>query len=408
MTLAALFATPNPPNRSPQLDVAHEPIFIHGGTQPSAKTTLFIAATPFNPSHAHALGLQWLRLNRSHVDLCWLGDAQDAHLQPLMAMLADEPRIGAVNTRQGTLLRVSALKSTDFQPTQAAFQANGWRWVQAPDTPTPAQISPLLIRPFRRSELSPVPKGWRVGPPDFIGAGCGKAGTSWWYDLLLCHPDIVPNRAQDKELHFLCQFDYRGPSTEQVETYRAAFAAPPGKICGEFSGNILQHPMAIQYMAQAAPDARIITLVRNPIDRSVSAYNQFFASRAPFVVPNPGPRRRMFENFSLFPEAMNASRLARPFTELLHFYPRDQILVLQYESCKADPETALRRTWSFLGLPPAAMPRQMRSRGHRIPYTVPRPDPTQRARMATWFQEDVDAFFGMFPGLDRSLWADFA
>ncbi|MEL6349091.1 MAG: sulfotransferase domain-containing protein, partial [Myxococcota bacterium] len=212
----------------------------------------------------------------------------------------------------------------------------------------------------------------------------------------------------DKELHFLCHYDYRGLSEEDVETYRAAFAAPPGKICGEFSGNILQHPMAIAYMAQAAPSAKIIALVRNPIDRTISAYNQFMSFRAPALVPENGPMRRIFENFSLFPEAMNASRLARPFREVLDHFPREQVLVLQYEACRADPVTAIRQTWDFLGLRQTGTPPGLRQRGHRIPYVIERPNPTQRQQMATWFQGDVDAFFGMFPELDRSLWEDFA
>jgi hypothetical protein len=251
-----------------------------------------------------------------------------------------------------------------------------------------------------------VPAGWVTGPPDFIGVGCGKAGSSWWYDLLSRHPDVVPNRLRAKELHFLCHFDYRGPGPDDIATYRAAFARPSGRLCGEWSGNLMQHPMALTYMARAAPGAKLIALVRNPIDRSVSALNQFLRHRAPFMGISGAPRR-VLETFSLFPEAMLASRLARPLSELLRTYPRDQLLVLQYEACRADPEAALRRTWEFLGLRPTAIPSAIRKKVNAQPYQIPRPDPAQRAHMAAWFQDDVDAVLKMFPALDRSLWADF-
>jgi hypothetical protein len=54
---------------------------------------------------------------------------------------------------------------------------------------------PLTKRkPFSLDELKPLPEGWRVGEPDFVGVAAVKAGTSWWYSLLLDHPQIVENR----------------------------------------------------------------------------------------------------------------------------------------------------------------------------------------------------------------------
>lgn len=263
-----------------------------------------------------------------------------------------------------------------------------------------------IQRPFTRSDLAPVPAGWRVGPPAFIGVGCGKAGSSWWYDLLSQHPDMVPNRLRSKELHFLCHFDFRGPSAEDIALYRSAFAAPPGKQSGEWSGNLMQHPLALTHMAKAAPEARLIALIRNPIDRSVSALNQFLQARSPFMGLT-GARQRVFETFSLFPEAMQASLLARPFREILRRYPREQLLVLQYEACRRDPEAALRQTWRFLGLRETPMPAGLRRKVNQKDYVVPRPSPAQRAQLADWFRDDVAEVMEMFPSLDASLWPDF-
>ncbi|MEL6343253.1 MAG: hypothetical protein AAFV53_08950, partial [Myxococcota bacterium] len=180
MHLTALFATAEAPTHPPKLDVAHEPIFIHGGAQPSSLTTLLLNEAPFQQSRAYAMGLQWLRLNRLDVDLCWLGDARDASIQPLLSLLDQDPRIGAIEADTGTLIRVDALKTADFVPTPPALRSNGWRWVRAPAPasarhPAASLMSPLIVRPFRRRDLAPIPPDWQVGPPDFIGAGCGKA-----------------------------------------------------------------------------------------------------------------------------------------------------------------------------------------------------------------------------------------
>ena len=34
------------------------------------------------------------------------------------------------------------------------------------------------------------PPGTTVGPPDFVGVGVSKCGTSWWFSLILAHPDV--------------------------------------------------------------------------------------------------------------------------------------------------------------------------------------------------------------------------
>jgi len=68
----------------------------------------------------------------------------------------------------------------------------------APTVPT---IVPCLERAFVRADLAPVPAHWRIGGPDFVAIGCGKAGSTWWWSLIDSHPHVVPNRLHQKELH---------------------------------------------------------------------------------------------------------------------------------------------------------------------------------------------------------------
>lgn len=402
MSLTAIIATPEPLAALPRLDVPHELLLVECGQRPSGRASLFVPG-PFSAQRAWQAGLALLR-TRGRTPTCWLGTAAPK-LAPLVRVLEEDDSVGAVVDDGGLLVRGAALEALDGPVTPGALQASGWRVLRA-GKPA-AQMLEWIQRPFTRADMAPVPAGWSLGPPDFIGVGCGKAGSSWWFELVSQHPDVVPNRLRAKELHFLCHFDYRGPTAADVQTYRDAFARPPGRLCGEWSGNLMQHPMALSYMAEAAPGAKLIALVRNPIDRSVSALNQFLHHRAAFMGIE-GAQRQVFETFSLFPEAMLASRLARPFRELLRSYPRDQVLVLQYEACKADPVAALRKTWDFLGLRHTPIPAGIRRRVNVKPYVVPRPEPAQRARMARWFADDVDEVMAMFPELDRRLWPDFA
>ena len=49
------------------------------------------------------------------------------------------------------------------------------------------------------------PAGWHVGPPDYVGLGAQKAGTSWWDALIGDHPDVHRVGGVPKELHYFDQ-----------------------------------------------------------------------------------------------------------------------------------------------------------------------------------------------------------
>ncbi len=108
--------------------------------------------------------------------------------------------------------------------------------------------------------------------PDFVIIGAKKGGTTFLYDLLTRHPHVKP--AAKKELHFFdILFDEEG-----VEWYRRCFPPPRWKdgrrtITGEATP-YLGHPPAPERMAKVVPRARLIALLRNPVDRAYSDYQQ--------------------------------------------------------------------------------------------------------------------------------------
>lgn len=106
--------------------------------------------------------------------------------------------------------------------------------------------------------------------PDFVVIGAAKSGTSFFYHLLSQHPLVEP--AAFKELQF---FDVH--FGEGVEWYRRGLPQPSLKggrrtITGEATPHYLFHPHAAQRMAQVVPKARLIALLRNPVDRAYSHY----------------------------------------------------------------------------------------------------------------------------------------
>ena len=133
----------------------------------------------------------------------------------------------------------------------------------------------FMSAPFASRQLAPRGENWVSQGPGFVGVGAPKSGTSWWYNLLLQHPRVVQNRLGAKELAYFYHFGFNGPSREQAETYRRAFDCPRQTMSGEWSPSYLFFPCALEFLADTVPEARVLIILRNPIDRLFSHVNQF-------------------------------------------------------------------------------------------------------------------------------------
>jgi hypothetical protein len=263
-----------------------------------------------------------------------------------------------------------------------------------------------IIRPFESKELLPVPNGRQIGPPDFVGVASGKAGTTWWWRLLQEHPAVAPNRLKRKELCYFYHFGYHGISSQAIKAYRQAFAAPTDGICGEWSPGYLHFPFAIEYLAKTVPDTKILALVRNPVDRVLSAQNQQLSRRAR-MLNLKGDRLEFFKIFSIFPSVIQQSALYDPFHHLLELFDRSQLLLLQYEQCVQNPAVEIAKTYRFLGIDDTFIPSSLQKRVNQKPYLLSKLTDDERGRLTEYFAEDVQAFVKLFPEIDLSLWSDF-
>jgi hypothetical protein len=91
---------------------------------------------------------------------------------------------------------------------------------------------------------------------------------------------------------------------------------------------------------------------------------------------------------------------------LFELYPRDQVLVLQFERCRAEPEAEMAETCRFLGLEPfAELPQQLvRERSPRDKPPLPE---RMRAELVTRLSEDAANLADLCPRIDLSLWPNF-
>ncbi len=235
--------------------------------------------------------------------------------------------------------------------------------------------------------------------PHFVIVGASRSGTTSLYHLLTRHPLIEP--AESKELHF---FDKH--FGEGVGWYRSCFPPPARRderttISGESTPYYLFHPHAARRMAQTLPEARVLVLLRNPVDRAYSQYQQQVKrGREPLPFEEAiraeeqrleGEWRRMSEDegydsfnlqrYSYLARGVYADQLSR----WRRFFADEQMLVLRSEEFFERPREALRRVVRFLDLPdwePAS--RDVEDRRNRGVYAGGM-DPRARERLEDYF-----------------------
>lgn len=206
--------------------------------------------------------------------------------------------------------------------------------------------------------------------PNFLVIGAAKAGTTSLRSYLDQHPSIfVPERGEPSFFaHAGEKPSYSGPGDAdwngtlftQEAAYEALFDKARGQAAiGEISPRYLYFEKASERIAERIPEARLIVILRHPVDR---AYSHFLMNRS-----------RGCEPADTLPDAieMEAERAAQGwgwdwryvgaglYHEQMQRYfarfPRDRIKVFLYEDLK-DRDVFFSELFAFLGVDPAFRP----------------------------------------------------
>jgi hypothetical protein len=124
----------------------------------------------------------------------------------------------------------------------------------------------------------------------------------------------------------------------QVQRYHQYFPRPPGAIAGEWTPRYMLDPWTPPRLSRAAPEARVLVLLRDPLARLRSGLRHMKSA-------NSGELAAHLVN-----EALAFGRYGEQLELLACHFPRGQILVLQFERCVQDPDGERMRTFAFLGV----------------------------------------------------------
>ncbi|NQY95629.1 MAG: sulfotransferase [Henriciella sp.] len=206
--------------------------------------------------------------------------------------------------------------------------------------------------------------------PDFLVIGAARAGTTALHGFLRQHPGIFmparkePNFFAYEGEELACEgpgADYINNSIVDPSAYSALFAeAPADARLGEASPLYLYSERAPGRIKHHIPGAKMIVILRNPVDQAYShfmyATKQCIENVSDFDKALTLERMRLDQGwqplfgYSQFPRY--GEQLARYF----ELFPRDQFLIKRYEDYQADPDAFLRAVYEFIGVDPDFVP----------------------------------------------------
>lgn len=192
------------------------------------------------------------------------------------------------------------------------------------------------------------------------------------YRALMSHPSIRPAVLR-KGVNFFDLNYHRGMRWYQGHFPVRAIADARGKgaagssVTFDASGYYMFHPMAASRMAADLPNLKVITMLRDPVERAYSAHRHALArgfETEPFeraidleaerldgeverLIADPRYQSHSHRHQAYVTRGQYVEQLER----LLEFFPHDQLLVVESENFFEQPDVEYRRILEFLGLP---------------------------------------------------------
>ncbi|HUG98263.1 MAG TPA: sulfotransferase [Gammaproteobacteria bacterium] len=207
--------------------------------------------------------------------------------------------------------------------------------------------------------------------PDFFIAGAPRCGTTALYEYLRRHPQIF--MPHTKEPCHLCPDLDSGSEDDAVRFMRDAdryFALFDGiqadRVAGEACVLYLYSTEAPRLITEISPRARIIVMLRDPVEQVYSHHatrraggeeDLDFAAALEAEADRAAGRRlpRVARNLRMY-QYREVARYSGPLAAYLDHFGTERIRVMLLEEFSADPQAMYRATLEFLGVDPEFRP----------------------------------------------------
>ena len=189
--------------------------------------------------------------------------------------------------------------------------------------------------------------------PNFIGVGTQRAGTTWLYNCLKQHPDIY--MSTPKELHFFYVHYENG-----IEWYKDKFSGVTNEsVVGEITPDYMYHEEAIRNIKKHIPNAKLIIVLRDPIERAISAYKLHYKHSSGVSFETACESNK---------DLIDRGRYVKYLDMVQSYFPSNQLKIMIYEDIKVKPESFLDEIYEYLGVQTGFRPSIITKNYNKIIY----------------------------------------
>jgi len=199
--------------------------------------------------------------------------------------------------------------------------------------------------------------------PNFFMVGAPRCATTTMYTYLKQHPEIFLSLLKEP-IHFGSDLTRQPLAVTDRAEYLSLFdAAGDARVIGEGSVFYLLSRRAAEELDEFSPAARILIMLRNPVDMMHSLHalylrtgNEDLAEFPAAVAAEPErARRQHLPARCYFPEGLQyraVARYAAPVAQFLRVFGRDHVHVVIFDDLVRDTAREHRRVLEFLGVDP--------------------------------------------------------
>ena len=281
--------------------------------------------------------------------------------------------------------------------------------------------------------------------PTFLILGAPRSGTTFLFRALAGHKEVYASPVKEPSYFYAPAGEaWPRPEMTTAEYQRLFDGAAPGQARGEASTLYLSDPQAADRIARTLPDARLIAILRDPVERAFSHYTLHrMVHREPLKTFADAIAAEESRSLQADQPAFLYLRLGlygEQIRRYLERFPREQLLFIRYQDLNRDPARVIGQTCEFLGLDPeiggAPPARVNAAQTYRVPglaallessagkwlrartperlrdavqtrMQTPRPrvDPKMRSALVEYFRDDIRLTERLL-GWDLESWLD--
>jgi hypothetical protein len=196
--------------------------------------------------------------------------------------------------------------------------------------------------------------------PNFLIIGAMKSGTTALYYYLEQHPEIYMSPVKEPNFFSSQEQENAADAVTQLGTYQHLFRGVSGeKAIGEASHSYLYEPMAAAEIRRYVPEAKLIAILRNPIDRAYSHFLHMVRSGTEPLDDFAQALRE--EEVGIHKERAFQDYIGRGlyYNQLRRYFgtfPREQVRIYLYEDLSGAPISTVQDAFRFLKVDDSFVP----------------------------------------------------